>query len=66
MIKGQKWNVILEILWLIHHNPEIDWKTEKMKMTRYSEKIWEVVEMKARKIGVVKTKERRKNSKGRK
>ena len=24
VIEGQKWNMILEILWLTHHNPEID------------------------------------------
>ena len=29
VIEGQKWNMILEILWLAHHNPEIDWRTEK-------------------------------------
>ena len=27
VIGRQKWSVILEILWLAHHNPEIDWKT---------------------------------------
>ena len=26
VIGRQKWNVILEILWLAHHNPEIDWR----------------------------------------
>ena len=24
VIGGQKWSVILEILWLAYHNPEID------------------------------------------
>ena len=33
VIKEQKWNVILGILWLACHNPEIDWRTEKVKMT---------------------------------
>ena len=33
VIKGQKWNVILGILWLACHNPEIDWRTEKVKIT---------------------------------
>ena len=37
IIGGQKWTVILEILWLVHHNPEIDWRTEEMKMTRCPE-----------------------------
>ena len=34
VIKGQKWSVILGIPWLEHHNPEIDWKTGEVKMTR--------------------------------
>ena len=38
VIRGQKWTVILEILWLAHHNPEIDWRTGEVKMTRYLEK----------------------------
>jgi len=37
VIGGQKWNVILEILWLAHHNPEIDWRIGEVKMTRCSE-----------------------------
>ena len=37
IIGGQKWSVILEMPWLAHHNPEIDWKTEEVKMTRCSE-----------------------------
>jgi len=27
VIGGKKWMVILEMLSLAHHNPEIDWKT---------------------------------------
>ena len=34
VIGGQKWGVILGMLWLAHHNPEIDWKTGEVKMTR--------------------------------
>jgi len=34
IIGGQKWKVILEILWLAHHNLEIDWKTGEVKITR--------------------------------
>ena len=34
VIGGQKWMVILEILWLARHNPEIDWRTGEVKMTR--------------------------------
>ena len=38
VIKDQKWMVILGMLWLAHHNPEIDWRTGEVKMTRCPEK----------------------------
>ncbi len=34
VIRGQKQNLILEMLWLACHNPEINWKTGQVKMTR--------------------------------
>ena len=34
VINGQKWSVILGMLWLACHNSEIDWKTGEVKMTR--------------------------------
>ena len=34
MIGGQKWNVILGMPWLACHNPEIDWRTGEVKITR--------------------------------
>jgi len=34
VIGEQKWSVILGMLWLEHHNPEINWKTEEVKITR--------------------------------
>jgi len=34
VIGGQKWSVILGMLWLAHHNSEIDWRTGEVKMTR--------------------------------
>ena len=34
VIGGQKWSIILRMLWLAYHNLEIDWKTEKVQMTR--------------------------------
>ena len=37
MIGGQKWKVILGMPWLAHHNPEIDWRIEEIKMTRCPE-----------------------------
>jgi len=30
--------VILGMLWLAHHNPEIDWRMEEVKMMRCPEK----------------------------
>jgi len=38
VIGGQKWNVILGMLWLAYHNSEIDWRTGEVKMMRCSEK----------------------------
>jgi len=37
VIGGQKWTVILGMPWLAHHNPEIDWRTGKIKMMRCPE-----------------------------
>ena len=34
VIGEQKWTVILGMPWLACHNPEIDWKTREIKMTR--------------------------------
>jgi len=34
VIGGQKWIVILGMPWLAQHNPEIDLKTEEIKMMR--------------------------------
>ena len=45
VIGGQKWSVILGMPWLGCHNPEIDWKTREVKMTRYPDecgKKWRV------------------------
>jgi len=37
IIGEQKWTVILGIPWLARHNPEIDWRTGEVKMTRCPE-----------------------------
>ena len=37
VIGGQKWTVILGMPWLACHNPEIDWRTEEVKMMRCPE-----------------------------
>jgi len=50
VIGGQKWSVILGMLWLAHHNPEIDWKIGEVKMTRCPEeygKQWRPVQRKS-------------------
>jgi len=50
VIGGQKWSVILEIPWLACHNPEIDWRTGEVKITRCPEecgKQWRPVQGKS-------------------
>ena len=37
VIGEQKWMVILGMPWLARHNPEIDWRTGEVKMTRCPE-----------------------------
>jgi len=37
VIGGQKWSVILGMLWLACHNPEIDWRTGEVKIMRCPE-----------------------------
>jgi len=34
VIGGQKWSVIIGMLWLARHNPEVNWRTGEVKMTR--------------------------------
>ena len=34
VIEEQKWNIILEVLQLVCHNPEIYWKTREVKIMR--------------------------------
>ena len=34
MIRGQKWSIILKILWLACYSSEINQRTEKVKMMR--------------------------------
>jgi len=50
VIGGQKWKVILGMLWLARLNPEIDWRTGEVKMTRCPEecgKQWRPVQGKS-------------------
>ena len=49
VIGRQKWMVILGMLWLAHHNPEINWRTGEVKMMRCLEecgKQWRPVQEK--------------------
>jgi len=34
VIGGQKWSVIIGVPWLARHNPEVNWRTGEVKMTR--------------------------------
>ena len=50
VIRGQKWSVILGMLWLTCHNSEIDWRIEEVKMIRCPEecsKQWRPVQGKS-------------------
>ena len=50
VIGGQKWSVILGMPWLVRHNPEINWRTGEIKMTRCLEecgKQWRPVQGKS-------------------
>jgi len=50
VIRGQKWSVILGMPWLACHNPEIDWRTGEVKMTKCPEecgKQWRPVQRKS-------------------
>ena len=44
-IGEQKWSVILGMPWLRRHNPEIDWKTGEVKMTRCPEECGKKLKM---------------------
>ena len=57
VIRGQKWKVILGMPWLAHHNPEIDWKTGEVKMTRCPEECGKQWRLKQGKLGWQKQKE---------
>ena len=63
VIRGQKWNVILEMLQLIRHNPEIDQRIGEVKMTRCSEKCEKQWRSKQKKLRWQKQKEKEKRKK---
>ena len=37
VIEGQKWGVILDMPWLAHYNPEIDWRIGEVQIIRCPE-----------------------------
>ena len=59
MIKEQKQNVILGMLWLAYYNPEINQKTEEVKMIRCLEKCEKQQRLKQGKSGWKKQKEKK-------
>jgi len=75
VIGGQKWEVILGMPWLARYNPEINWKTGEVKMTRCPEECgkqwrpvqgklgWEKQKEEDRKEEVEKRKEEREKKK---
>jgi len=63
VIGGQKWNVILRMLWLAHHNLENDWKTSEDKMTKCPEECGRQWRPKQEKLGWQKQKEEEKKEK---
>ena len=60
VIGGQKWSVILGMPWLTHYNPEIDWRTEEVKMTRCPEECGKQWRLKQGKSGWQKQKKEEK------
>jgi len=57
--------VILRMPWLVHHNPEIDWKTGEVKMTRCLEECSKQQRPMQGKSGWEKQKEEEKREKAR-
>ena len=66
MIGGQKWSVILEMLWLVCHNPEIDQKTGKVKIIMCLEECGKQWRLKQGKLEWEKQKEEKKKEEKRK
>ena len=49
VIRGQKQNVILDILWLVYYNSEINWKIREVRMMKCPKKCrrqWKAVQKK--------------------
>ena len=52
--------MILEMLWLVYHNPKIDWRTREVKMIRCPEEYKKEQRLKQRKLRQKKQKEEKK------
>ena len=63
VIGGQKWSVILEMLWLTCYNSEINWRTKEVKMIRYPEECGKHWKPKQGNSGQLKQKEKEKEKK---
>ena len=57
VIGGQKWSVIIEMPWLACHNPEVNWRTGEVKMTRCPKECGKQWRLKQGKSGWQKQKE---------
>jgi len=63
VIRGQKWSVILEMLWLACYNSEIDWRIREVKITRCLEECKKQWRPKQGKLGWEKQKKKEKKKK---
>jgi len=66
IIGRQKWNMILEMSWLAYHNPEINWRTEEVKITRCPKECGKQWRLNQGKLGWKKQKEEKKRDKEKK
>ena len=66
MIGGQKQSVILEMLWLAYHNPEIDQRTGEIKLMRCPEEYGKKWRPKQQKPGLQEQKKEEKQEKEKK
>jgi len=64
--RGQKWSVILEILWLACYNSEIDWRIREVKITRCLEECRKQWRPKQGKSGKNRRKKKRRRKRERK
>ena len=66
VIREQKWNIILGMLWLAYYNPEINWRIGEVKIIRCSEEYGKQWRPKQEKLGQEKQKKKEQKKKGKK